>query len=82
MFQLTAVVLASEGGHEINESLHSIAPWIGVLAFIGFVGLMVITGSFSSRGLSPEVGEYEDHSQLSAEEQAMLRGVGSNPHQH
>lgn len=76
----TAALTAAEGGHHINEELHSLAPVIGVLAFVGFVLLMIISFSFSSRRKSPAVGEYEDPSALSPAEQEMLGHVGSSGH--
>ena len=52
------VTAASE--HAVNEQLAAAAPFIGMLAFAVFVGLLLITASYSSRGKSPEIGEYQD----------------------
>ncbi|MDO4256763.1 MAG: hypothetical protein Q4C90_06290 [Kocuria sp.] len=72
----TATVLAAEEGHSVNESLHELAPVFGGIAFALFLLMLLAAMSFSSRGTAPEIGEYEDPSQLPADERAMLAGVG------
>ena len=66
--------------HAVNEQLAAAAPFIGMLAFAVFVGLLLITASYSSRGRSPEIGEYEDPAALPADEQAMLDDLGNPRH--
>lgn len=72
----TATVLAAEEGHSVNESLHAMAPVFGGIAFVLFIVMLIAAMSFSSRGTASEIGEYEDPSQLPADERAMLAGVG------
>ena len=75
-----AASLAAAGEHAVNEELAAAAPFIGLLAFAGFVVLLLIIVSYSSRGKSPEVGEYEDPAELPADEQAMLNDLGTPRH--
>ncbi|MDO4918424.1 hypothetical protein [Kocuria sp.] len=74
-----ATVLAAEEGHSVNEGLHALAPVLGALAFVLFVLALLTAFSFSPRGKSPEVGQYQDPAQLPADEQAMLDGVHAAP---
>ena len=71
-----ATLVASEGAHHVNEELLSMAPVFGIVAFVLFVVSLLAAMSFSSRGTAPKIGEYEDPSQLPADERAMLAGVG------
>ena len=71
----TATILAAEEGEEVNETLHSLAPFLGITMFIVLVVLLIAALSFSSRGKRPDLGEYQDPSQLPADEQAMLDSV-------
>lgn len=75
-----AALLSAASEHPVNEELAAAAPFIGMLAFAVFVGLLLITASYSSRGKSPEIGEYEDPAALPADEQAMLDDLGNPRH--
>lgn len=74
-----ATVVAAEEAHSINEELHAMAPVLGIVAFALFIVMLLIAMSFSGRGKSPEIGEYQDPAQLPADEQAMLDSVHAAP---
>lgn len=72
-----AALSAEEGGHHVVNELPIPTEMFGVIAFILFILMLIATASFSSRGKSPEVGEYEDPSALPASERAMINDLNS-----
>ena len=70
-----AALMASEEAHSVNEELLGLAPVFGFVAFGLFLLSLIATLAFSPRGKAPGVGEYQDPSQLPADEQAMLDSV-------
>ena len=83
MLQLlnNAALSAEEGGHHVVNELPIPAEMFGVIAFILFVLMLIAAASFSSRGKSPEAGDYEDPADLPATERAMIDGLNA-PRQH
>lgn len=75
-----AALSAAEGGHHVVNELPIPAVWFGVIAFVLFIAFLLAAVSFSPRGRSPEVGEYEDPAALPADERAMLNDLGSPRH--
>ncbi|MBD2761261.1 hypothetical protein IEE92_01595 [Kocuria sp. cx-116] len=76
-----AALSAEEGGHHVVNELPIPTEMFGVIAFILFVLMLIATASYSSRGKSPEAGEYEDPAGLPANERAMIDDLNS-PRQH
>ena len=76
-----AALSAEEGGHHVVNELPIPTEMFGVIAFILFILMLIATVSFSPRGKSPEIGQYEDTSELPANERAMINDLNS-PRQH
>lgn len=76
-----AALSAEEGGHHVVNELPIPTEMFGVIAFILFILMLIATVSFSPRGKSQEIGQYEDPSELPANERAMINDLNS-PRQH
>ena len=75
-----AALTAAEGGHHVVNEMPIPTEMYGVIAFILFILMLIATVSFSSRGKRPEIGEYEDPSELPADERAMINDLNSPRH--
>ncbi|MDO5619397.1 hypothetical protein [Kocuria sp.] len=69
MLQLSPVIQAAEeGAHVVNE-LPIEAHWFGIIAFLAFIGMFLITWTFSPRSSLPEASEHHvDPAALPADE--------------
>lgn len=59
---------AEEGVHVVNE-LPMDAHWFGVIAFVAFIGMFLVTWAFSPRSSVPDASEHHgDPAALPADE--------------
>ncbi|NKE09586.1 MULTISPECIES: hypothetical protein [Kocuria] len=69
MLQSSALIQAAEEGAHIVNELPMEAHWFGIIAFLTFIGLFVITWTFSPRSTLPEAtGHHADPAALPADE--------------
>lgn len=73
MQQLNMMIQAAEEGHQIVNELPMPGYWFGIIAFLGFLAMFVITMAFSPRSQSPDATDHHvDPAALPADEARLL----------